>query len=265
MDYAQRTQPIPISNDSSLYASQQQQIPNQLQPPIMQVPTPTTAAIQQPPQTYDMSVSWTPQVVPQWTAPNNAPIGHPVAVEPIPPPIPISDTCIHPVSAPHSQQSHYTQYSSLPVTTTYWNPDMVNSQPETLDPPTLGPPTIPDVPSDPLIENAFTMNQPSVASVIQAPDIVSAPPQATAPHQVLPPTNQTAQSSQVGLQTNISEGPIYLEDALEVIKSHAERDFSGRRQTCSSTSGDDDDDNSRGPRSGEREKERRQANNARER
>jgi transcription factor 4/12 len=70
--------------------------------------------------------------------------------------------------------------------------------------------------------------------------------------------------------TSVVECPGSLEDALEVIKSHAEH-FS-RGHTSSSGSGDDDDDDdddddqSRTSRGGnEREKERRQANNARER
>lgn len=279
-----QTQPPPLLPASQQQAPQQQTIKSDPQPQHSQAqPIIYATSTHQPMTTYDMSVSWTPQMVPQnviqvpqWsTATAPPPVGHAVAIgEPIVS-APVPDTCIHP--APHSQQSHYTQYSSIPTASTYWNPDLVNTQPTTTLAPlasttvALSTPSIPEVPSDPsLIENAFSMNQPSVSSAIQAQGIAH-PPQPIGPPPQQPPPAQfddslaMATSSQIGqLQPNISEGPGSLEDALEVIKSHAEH-FSGHRQTCSSTSGDDDDDHSRGPRSGEREKERRQANNARER
>lgn len=257
----------------------------------------------QPMTTYDMSVNWSsPQMVPQnviqvpqWPT-TGAPIGHTVAIDPICPP-PITDPCIH--STAHSQQqSHYTQYSTLPAApSTYWNnTDLVNNgQPAAL----VGPPpsttsalstglSAVDEPNDPaLIDNPFTLNQPSAIQPAGLADgTVGVPiPQPSARPQP-PPQPQQLQhpqphlslshqfddqltmgtSSHVGqIPSSVAEGPGSLEDALEVIKSHAEH-FSSHRQTCSSTSGDDDDDDhSRGPRSGEREKERRQANNARER
>lgn len=278
-----QTHPLPPPQPASSQPSQtaQQTIKSDTQPQHSQAqPIIYATSTHQPMTTYDMSVNWTPQMVPQtviqvpqWspaTAP--PPIGHPIPIEPIVPP-PVSDTCIHPT--PHSQQSHYTQYSPLPTASTYWNPDLVNTQPTTTLAPlssttaALDTSTIPEVPSDPsLIENAFSMNQPGVSNAIQTQSItaptIGPPPQQPPPAQFEDPLVMSS-SSQVGqLPPNISEGPGSLEDALEVIKSHAEH-FSGRRQTCSSTSGDDDDDHSRGPRSGEREKERRQANNARER
>lgn len=250
--------------------------------------------------TYDMSAGWTPQIVPQnviqvpqW--PTTSDHHHPVSIDPNGVgPISIStNSCIHP--ATHSQQSQYTQYhSSMPTSgpspvTTYWNQDLVNNQPQQQQQPntltTLNsqhpPPNATNIlstmppdnvaVSDPnLIDSTFTLTQPSVSSAMQQPAVGI---QAAAPQQQLPVTVQfddqiaMGSSSQVNqISAGLTEGPGSLEDALEVIKSHAEH-FSGQRQTCSSSSDDDDDDDehSRGPRSGEREKERRQANNARER
>jgi len=64
-------------------------------------------------------------------------------------------------------------------------------------------------------------------------------------------------------QPTTSVEPVCLEDALEVIKSHAEQ-FSERQETCSNATGDDDDF-SRGSESNGFGKDRRQANNVRER
>lgn len=83
--------------------------------------------------------------------------------------------------------------------------------------------------------------------------------------------------------TCLQDSPESIEDALEVIKSHAEH-FSTQppqlqknlKHPCPSSSGDDafddddfnaadDDDQNRGPKGNEREREKRQANNARER
>lgn len=84
--------------------------------------------------------------------------------------------------------------------------------------------------------------------------------------------------------TGLQDSPESIEDALEVIKSHAEH-FStqpsqfqkSRPHPCASSSGDDvldddddfncadDDDQGRGFKGNEREREKRQANNARER
>lgn len=271
--------PLPTPSQPSQTA--QQIIKSNPQPQHSQAPPIIYAAsTHQPMTTYDMSVNWTPQMapqnviqVPQWSATTAPPpISHPVPIDPIVPP-PVSDTCIHPT--PHSQQSHYTQYSPLQTASTYWNQDLVNTQPTTILGPAastavaLNTSSISEVPSDPsLIENSYNINQPSVSNAIQTPGITPTigppPPPQQAPSAQFEDPLAMGSSSQVGqLQPSISEGPGSLEDALEVIKSHAEH-FSGHKQTCSSTSGDDDD-HSREPRSGEREKERRQANNARER
>lgn len=69
-----------------------------------------------------------------------------------------------------------------------------------------------------------------------------------------------------------SDGPVCLEDALEVIKSHAEQ-FSDHREASSraksgvqdNDNDDDEDDYSRGSESNGFGKDRRQANNVRER
>lgn len=220
---------------------------------------------------YDMSVNWTPQMVsqsaiqvPQWPEQTSS-IGHAVPLDPVAP-LPATDPCIHPSA--HSQQSHYAQYPTISGAPTYWNPDIIDCQPATLisSPTTTAalPTTMPEVPGDPaLIDNTFTLNHPNVSSAIQTPGV---PATVTSqPNQFEDPVTLATSSSVVQLPPGVIEGPGSLEDALEVIKSHAEN-FSGHGQTCSSTSGDDDDDDlSRGPRNGEREKERRQANNARER
>lgn len=192
--------------------------------------------------TYDMSTDWNPQMVhqsviqaPQWPTTD----AHAMPIDPNGPP-PISDPCMH--SAPHPQ---YTEYSTLQPT--YWNSD----QPATL---TTG-----------------LVNQPTVSSAIQGPvpgpQIVTQPPPSTTQQQPQPTQyyDPLAVGSSSQLPPSVPDDPASLEDALEVIKSHAEH-FSGQRHNCSSTSGDDDDDDhSRSGRGGEREKERRQANNARER
>lgn len=249
------------------------------------------APTHQPMTNYDMPVNWTSPMtsqsviqVPQWSQ-AATPIGHPIAIEPSVVAASVSDPCINPTV--HSQQSHYAQYSTVQVAPTYWNPDLMSSQPST----TLRPPhlqtSVPQVTTstatapqpgitDPvigtnpaLIENpAYALGQPGVSGSMPT-TVISAP--VTTLHQQ-PPTSQfedqltmSMSASQSLPSAGLEAPPGSLEDALEVIKNHAEN-FSAHRPTCSSsTSGDDDDDHSRGPRTGEREKERRQANNARER
>lgn len=303
MDYARydnQTAPASWNPDQSAPIIQQPPPPQppqpQLQPDLQQQiskPNPHVQLIQPPPivygttthqpiTNYDISVNWTPQMVPQgvievpqWPT-TNAPIGNHVPIDPNGPPPPVVDPCIH--SATHSQPSHYNQYPTLQpagAPPEYWNPDIVTSQPTNLDPSqavtttSALPGGIPT--SDPaLIEDVFSLNQPSMSSTMQPADVtVIPPPPAQQPQQLaLAPFDDQlvmGNSSQVGqIVSGIADDPGSLEDALEVIKNHAEN-YSGSRQTCSSTSGDDDDEHSRGPRGGEREKERRQANNARER
>lgn len=270
-------QAVPIIQSQPQQAQPQQAIklePQHAQPILYGPPA------DQPIAHYDLPVDWTPQVVsqgviqgPQWP-PTSSPIQHTVThIEPIGSQ-PISETVLH----PSSQQSHYDQYSTVSNASTYWNSDFINNQP-----PAMGPrpgttsilsSDLQDVSSDrhSLIDNNFTLNQASVAEVIPSASLApTIRQQQPPPH---PPPIPAAQfddqlalgrSSQIEqLAPSVPEGLGSLEDALEVIKSHAEH-YSGPRNTCSSTSGDDDDDLSRGPRSGEREKERRQANNARER
>lgn len=249
----------------------------------------------QPMSSYDMSLNWPPQMVPQshtviqipqWSSNGNQ-LGHPITLDPNGPPPPVSDPCIH--QSAHPQQSHYTQYSTIPGGPTYWNSDLVTSQPSNLvqqtqqpqppPPSTTSSTGLPDVVDNTLIDNAFNMKQPNLNSVIQPTGISDGsvisqqPQQPTAQQQ---PPNQFDDQLPMGTSNQVEqlapgspslEGPAFIEDALEVIASHAIEHnlFSGHRQASSSTSGDDDDEHSRGPRGGEREKERRQANNARER
>lgn len=122
------------------------------------------------------------------------------------------------------------------------------------------------------IENTYPISQASapVIASVQAPSTCQyasiAPSQLPLEVQELA---TTAASIPPPTSTSINEEPASLEDALEVIKSHAEN-FSGpnsqNRQTFSSCGdSDDDDEHHVGGKSIERERERRQANNARER
>lgn len=297
---------VTVASTTGAIPQQTPIMPQQPPPPptqqnIKPEPQPVVYGTSQPIATYDMSVGWAPQMVPQnviqvpqWPA--TTAHHHPVSIDPngIGPAPLNANTCLHPTAL--STQSHYNQYHSTlppsgpsPVNTApYWNSDLLNSQQQqpTTTITTLGPPQQPPLDAtsslstgllsdgtaseSALIENAFTLGQPSVSSAIQQSTVGLQPVvQAPAAQQHQPAAvydDQLAMgsSSQIGQPVVLPEGPGSLEDALEVIKSHAEH-FPEQRQTCSSTSGDDDDDHSRGPRSGEREKERRQANNARER
>lgn len=251
--------------------------------------------------TSPMAVPQSVIQVPQWssaTTANTTPIGHQIAIDPsvgvVAPTQVSSDPCIHPVAAQHSQQSHYStqHYSAGPTAhSTYWNLDLISNQPvvtsfapqhhpQPVPHTQVSTSTAPDIQavipdnsitSEPaLVDNSAYValtSQPCVSGSVPT-TVISTPVSS----RQQPPSGQfddhlTMSVSATTQQPLISAGPEApgsLEDALEVIKSHAEN-FSGHQQICSSSSGDDDDDHSRGPRSGEREKERRQANNARER
>lgn len=291
MEYARYDNQAPQTN--SWAADQaapimQQQPPTTIQPPQQPIkPEPSHSQQQsivygpqthQPAPIYDMPVNWAPQMgtqnvihVPQW--PNNPnSVNQTIPMEPVVAPT-TSDPCIL-TPAQHTLQSHYNQYSTMSPAPTYWtNSNMVNTQPQGLTTTSVSIPNV-IVDTDPnLIEGAFTLSQPQVSGAIPPvgipdPTVV---PQPIAPTQQQPPNQFDEQlvmptSSQAASQippVSLSDRAS-LEDALEVIKNHAEN-FSTRGQNCSSSSGDDDDDSSRGHRGGEREKERRQANNARER
>lgn len=243
-----------------------------------------TQASQQPLTSYEMPVNWVPQMVPQpiiqmphqWPTTSAAPVGHQVSIDADGTSIP--NSCIHTPADP--QQSHYTQYPTMTSEPTYWNTDLVDNQPTTLEIPTQTTSTLatglPEMANSAvLIDNRFippTIEQPNVTTAMppagQA-DVIIAPHQLPQPPPL--PTNQFDEQLAIGtschidqMPATITDGAGTIEDALEVIKSQGET-FSGPRQTCSSTSGEEDDDHSRGPPTGEREKERRQANNARER
>ena len=255
-----------------------------------------TLPTHQPMTNYDMQhATWTnTQIVPQnviqvaqWPhQTNQAQIGHSLAIDPSGPPPPPpqnvhTDSCLHPSAHP---QSHYTQYSTMP-TPTYWNSDLVNSQRTQLIPaPQTTTATLTDHanPADPatLIDSRFQLSQPNVSSALQPGPLAEPSTITTTSGQAPPPPQAQTQptptqaryedqltmstSSQVDqLPPSIPDGPGSLDDALQVIAENWPID----RRGSSSISGDDDDDDdlSRGPRSGEREKERRQANNARER
>ncbi|CAA3019321.1 transcription factor E2-alpha isoform X1 [Olea europaea subsp. europaea] len=245
--------------------------------------------------------------VPQWAPASVAPMGHTTVAldhngsiqQQQQPPPPVSDPCLHPIA--HTlPQSQYTQYSTVQAPA-YWSSDLLNNQ----QPATFGPPQQASNPAltpggvsgisdhssqndQALIDNGFQVNQPNAPSSIQHSASLSQ--EVPVPSQIasLQTTSQTTPSQTATTQatsysddqlamsssgqaeqlsSNVAEGPGSLEDALEVIKSHAEH--YSNRQMCSSTSGDDDDDDdddhSRTSKGNEREKERRQANNARER
>lgn len=288
----QQPQPqLPIQDQVSgpVHAQPQQQVPQLMY---------SGGAHHQQINAYSMPVSWAPNN--QMMAPQDGmQVQWPATVLPASQPVhpsdpigqSIAEPCLHHPPSHHPQHpTHYpNQYSSLP-TSNYWSPETINSQP----PPELEPlgtqettvapitgitETTPDNNSPSLNENGYQAVQPSVSVAVgitkSAPVTMGLPtqqipPQHPAPtlqHQsyddqiALRPSTQNAEHSSVAIQ----DGPGSLEDALEVIKNHAEH-FS-ERHSCGSSSDDDDDDDehSRGPRGNEREKERRQANNARER
>lgn len=223
----------------------------------------------------------------------------------------VSDPCLHQATVT-TQQSHYTtQYPAVQTAPTYWNSDLVNTQPTVASMPAPTATTIapngPATTSDlTLIDTRYQLNQPTgvqVEPLVEPLTSTVAISSAAIVHPMAPEAQQSAHiaplsavaadttpssssqaqqplnvqyedrlaigsSSQLEqMPANMTEGPGSLEDALEVIKSHAEH-FSGPKQNCSSITScddDDDDEHSQGPRSGEREKDRRQANNARER
>lgn len=293
----QATQPIPQIIKQDNPANQQPQSQPQHSQPIVYAPPLTS---HQPMTNYDMShhIGWTAhqpqpphgivQVAQQWPTTSVAPLSHPSVPIDHNGPVqqqstlpPVSDPCLHPSS--HAHQSHYTQYSAMSAPT-YWNADIISSQPASygapqpltpagrLDHATQNDPQAP-------IDNTFQINQPTVAGSVQLGPTI---PQEVPVSQVatIQPTSQGSQAQQAQyddqlamssssrveqLASSVAEGPGSLEDALEVIKSHAEH-YSSRKNNCSSTSDDDDDDDNYSRSGGnEREKERRQANNARER
>jgi len=267
-----QTAPAVTQHQQQLLHSQPQM---NLKPDPQTHPMVYTSPSHQPVPNYDVPISWTPQLaspdvihVSHWP-PSNSSIGHTSTIEPIC--SPLTDPCIHPTSHSHSHQSHYSQYSTLQSGPSYWTPDLTNSQPATLisQPSTTIalPASIPEpAANQALIDTTFTLNQPSVPCAAQPTDLaetsVVIPPASFDASDAIGPANHVEQTPP---EIPVIPDPACLEDALEVIKSHAEH-FSKHRPTCSSTSGDDDDDeHGRGHRGGEREKERRQANNARER
>lgn len=225
--------------------------------------------------------------VPQWLGAGATMGTHPAAViDPNQPP-PLSDPYLHSSVNPQQPQPQYTQYSTQHAPT-YWSSDLVSSQAPT----TLGPslqtsattsatltttsvmPNHTTAPGDlGLIDSRFQHNQQNMG-----PRILSEPMTSTEP--VPGPSSQRQNSANVQYEGQLISAPSdqaertsgmpealgSLEDALEVIKSHAEH-FSGYQQNGGSSSCDDDDDDlGRSQRGGgEREKDRRQANNARER
>ena len=165
---------------------------------------------------------------------------------------------------------------------TYWNSDLANSQQTQLAPvPRAAATTLTDQVGSNLIENGFQSSQPNVSSTpklgqMHEPSTINAssgPSRPTSQAQAQQTTSQAPYEDQLAVgtssglanQPNLSEEPGSLDDALQVIAENWPID----RRGASSISGDDDDDDDddliRGPMSGEREKERRQANNARER
>lgn len=281
MQQPQLTMQDPISGP--VHAQPQQQVPQMIYG--------SSAPAHQQINPYGMPVSWAPtnqmmahQDGMQWPTTTALPETQPVhPSDPIGQPV-ADPGCLH-HTPHHPQQMHYSsQYSTLP-TSTYWNPETINSQPSELEPlgtqdaavaPISGVVETTDNSSPSLNENGYPAVQ-SVAAGINkiAPDTMGLPStQRIPPHHPAPtlnyedpmslrPSSQNAEHSNAG---TIQDGPGSLEDALEVIKSHAEH-FSEHHSCGSSSEEDDDDDDehSRGPRGNEREKERRQANNARER
>lgn len=233
MNYDYNYQPA----NSSLQ-QQQPQLPAPIRPDA-QVP------LNQPVSSYNGAhLGWTPQVAPmvvttsgasfghhQWAPNNNVlpppsqqPQQHQLIVNHQQPTILNQDSLSH----PYPQQSHFTHEQTHAPD--FWNPDMVTASHHQ---PTIIPEQKPTA--------ADWYNPSSIPHAMQA-----------GPSHIVEDV----------LTATTSEAPVCLEDALEVIKSHAEQ-FS--EQKGASENDDDEDDYSRGSESNGFGKDRRQANNVRER
>lgn len=226
---------------------------------------------------YEVPVSWPQQTsqqnvmqVSQWTE-NHHPVGRTMAMNPNIQPT-VSDACVLPNPQRPHQQSQYAQYS----TPSYWtNSALVDEHPQIICPttPAGAGSTAAQESNTHLVEPPY-VTQPVASTAMQSGmhDMLIVEPSSSLQHQQTPDqfntqdaTAAATSSCQPGPipQCSISDGQESLEDALEVIRNHAEN-FSGHH-TSSSLSGDDEADPCRGRKGNEREKERRQANNARER
>lgn len=254
---------IPISQQSSEY------------------PPPLTHAQPQPivhgNQHYQMSAGWAPQGmvhVPQWSEPPVS-VGHTISIDNSGQ-TSVSNACMV-SSTQQTQQSHY-QYSTQP---SYWvNPGSIDDHLQPMCP-TNNTGSISAGMHEPdanIIDRSYTINQPTTSNTIHPTTLHNVP--VVTDH---PPTQSQAQltsqydeierpimrpSCQGGQVSDCNPPATHTaeEDGFELNQNGA--DNFGQPNSSFSDDDDDDDDEDDQPRrrrGNDREKERRQANNARER
>lgn len=236
----------------------------------------------QPISTYDnMTTSWavpsggsqTVMQTPQWSE-NMQPVGHTVTLD-HPIQNPSTNICVHPTSQA-AQQSHFNQYAAP---NSYWtNSTIIEEHNHGMFPTTNMnvPPHTSLADHNPAVVGTtpYDIHHPNTSCAIQTTSHgVPIEPNPTSSQQPLPQyeTHETTadihgSSCQVTNKLQHSSHPEIqdsLEDALESISGQP-GSFSGH-QNSSCVSSDDEDDQPRSRKGNDRERERRQANNARER
>lgn len=292
----QQTQPPQIP------PPQQPQHPQYTQSPLISEEIQTNQLIS----VYTAPVNWAPQTTPHvvnnghtWPVPHNTNISHET--------VPLEDPNLqqhqvpmanaynsYPQHQPNQQHHHFShilqpQPDQQPTPPTFWNPDLPGSQQTPTSVPLATIPTSAPTVSQhagPHVGTSWQYspfphdNHPVVAhSSMHQSDTIDAKTQVQQHIQVPQPQRQPQQTLLQGTagsssactrgQTSGAEPPVYLEDALEVIKSHAEQ-YSEQREASSIATGGEDEDGdeeefSRGSESNTFGKDRRQANNVRER
>lgn len=294
----QPQQPPPPPPQPSQIPTPQQQHPQYPQSPLITEEIQTNQLISG----YTAPVSWaqtTPHVVNNghtWPVSHNTNISHQ--------PVPLEDPNLqqhqvpmasaynsYPQHQPPQQQQHHhfshtlqPQPEQQPTPPTFWNPDLPTSQQTPTSVPLATIPTgasavnqhagphvgtswqYSPFPHDshPVVAHSSMHQTDNIDGKAQLQQHIQVPQQ-----QQQPLLQGTAGSSSVCSrgQPSGAEPPVYLEDALEVIKSHAEQ-YSEQRETSSTATGGEEEDEeefSRGSESNTFGKDRRQANNVRER
>lgn len=241
-------------------------------------------------------VDWVPQVSPlviqahQWAPHSNAPAQHqqpPIIVGHQQPTMIDQDPNCHarPSANPYDAYPQQTHFTHEPTQTrpapNFWNPDMVAAslhQPVVISdqkPNTTNAQT----PLGVTTHNMGGSNWYSPSFSTQGHTSTISHSMQAGPSHAVDDTQTTQQQhstpNMAGVASSLpstSEGPVCLEDALEVIKSHAEQ-FSEHREASTrnkasvqdNDNDEEEDDYSRGSESNGFGKDRRQANNVRER
>lgn len=271
--------------------------PTQIRPDAQLSPMVSEVPLNQPVSSYNGAhLSWTPQVAPlvvtthQWAPNNSGPPPppqqqHQLIVNHQQPTILDQDSLSHrPPSDPYNpylQQTHFThEQTQTRLAPEFWTQDLVTAshhQPANISeqkPNTTSAQS--SLGSSTHSMGAANWYNPSFStqnSVSSIPHAMQAGPSHVVEDAQTPSQHSTSAMAGVGPSLpSTSEAPVCLEDALEVIKSHAEQISEHRGASGRSTSGlqdndndEDEDDYSRGSESNGFGKDRRQANNVRER